>query len=100
MLITFGALVSVWGLYSFMNVPIPPGPPFFRFSDSEESKRVLTAAGFVNVRVTRVPQVWRLPSPDARQVTVSGRAVEGVTYEMVRRMGEMFGEDWSAAPES
>ena len=46
-------------------MPIPPGPPFFRFSDPEESKRVLTAAGFSEVTVTQVEQTWRLPSSDA-----------------------------------
>src|SRR5262249_51782958 len=45
--------------------PIPPGPPFFRFSDPEESKRVLAAAGFGDAAVTSVPQIWRLHSPDA-----------------------------------
>jgi hypothetical protein len=29
------------------DVPLPPGPPFFRFSDWEESRRVLLDAGFV-----------------------------------------------------
>jgi hypothetical protein len=48
-----------------MSVPIPPGPPFFRFSDPEECKRVLIAAGFRNPAVSHVPQVWRLESPDA-----------------------------------
>jgi hypothetical protein len=50
--------------YGDLAVPIPSGPPFFRFSDPNESMRVLTAAGFENVRVTHVPQVWTLPSPD------------------------------------
>ena len=44
---------------------LPPGPPFFRFSDPSESRRVLLGAGFTRPDVTRVPQVWRLPSPDA-----------------------------------
>jgi len=29
------------------DVSLPPGPPFFRFSDREESRRVLLDAGFV-----------------------------------------------------
>ena len=48
-----------------MNVPIPPGPPFFRFSDPEESKRALIAAGFSDPVVGHVKQVWRLPSSNA-----------------------------------
>jgi len=47
------------------NVPLPPGPPFFRFSDPVESERVLKAAGFNDVRVIQVPQIWRLSAPDA-----------------------------------
>jgi ubiquinone/menaquinone biosynthesis C-methylase UbiE len=50
--------------YGDLNVTIPVGPPFFRFSDPEESKRVLAAAGFMNVVAREVPQVWRLSSPD------------------------------------
>ena len=45
-------------------MPIPPGPPFFRFSDPEESKRALSAAGFAGVAVAHVQQIWRIPSPD------------------------------------
>jgi hypothetical protein len=48
-----------------MNVPIPPGPPFFRFSDPEESKRALIAAGFSDPVIGHVKQVWRLPSSNA-----------------------------------
>ena len=48
-----------------LSVPLPPGPPFFRFSDASECERVLAAAGFQAVRVTLVPQVWRFRSPEA-----------------------------------
>ena len=60
----FGIVIAAIQKYGDLNVPIPPGPPFFRFSDPNESTRVLTAAGFENVRITRVPQLWKLPSPD------------------------------------
>ena len=43
-----------------VNVPLPEGPPFFRFSDTFESVRSLKAVGFENIRTTVVPQVWRL----------------------------------------
>src|SRR5438093_5798136 len=62
--IGFGIVLSVIRKYGDLNVPIPPGPPFFRFSDAEESKRVLAAAGFANAAVNRVPQIWHLPSPE------------------------------------
>src|SRR5262249_25134752 len=47
------------------NVPLPPGPPFFRFSDAAECERVLAASGFVDCEVTRLPLEWRLGSVDA-----------------------------------
>ncbi len=45
------------------SVTLPAGPPFFRFSDPEESRRALEAAGFVDPRIKPVPLVWRLESP-------------------------------------
>jgi ubiquinone/menaquinone biosynthesis C-methylase UbiE len=48
-----------------LSIPLPPGPPFFRFSDKAECERVLAAAGFQDVLITLVPQVWRLRSPEA-----------------------------------
>ena len=47
------------------DVALPPGPPFFRFSDGEECRRVLAGAGFVAPVITQVAQVWRLPAPEA-----------------------------------
>ena len=47
-----------------VNAPIPAGPPFFRFSDPEESRRALLQAGFEQPQVKAVPQTWRLKSPD------------------------------------
>ena len=46
------------------NVPLPEGPPFFRFSDSTESKRTLRTIGFTNPSITEVQQIWHLSSPD------------------------------------
>ena len=63
--IGFGIVLGAIQKHGDLNVAIPPGPAFFRFSDPEESRRVLLAAGFSNPTVTRVPQLWRLPSADA-----------------------------------
>jgi len=43
-----------------VNVPLPEGPPFFRFSDPFESARSLKAVGFENIKTVVVPQVWKL----------------------------------------
>jgi ubiquinone/menaquinone biosynthesis C-methylase UbiE len=63
--IGFQIVIDAIQKYGDLNVPIPPGPPFFRFSDPEESKRTLAAAGFGNAAVEHVPQIWRLSSPEA-----------------------------------
>jgi len=57
--IVLGAIRS----HGDVNAPIPSGPPFFRFSDPEESARTLTACGFRNPSVAKVEQIWRLASP-------------------------------------
>jgi SAM-dependent methyltransferase len=44
------------------NVALPAGPPFFRFSDPEESRRALSDAGFADARVEPIPLVWQLDS--------------------------------------
>lgn len=60
-----GLVLRAVQLHGDMSVPLPPGPPFFRFSDPAECERVLLEAGFVAARVTQVAQVWRMDSPDA-----------------------------------
>jgi SAM-dependent methyltransferase len=47
------------------DVPLPTGPPFFRFSDSAECKRALEAVGFTDVHSTTLPLVWRFPDAEA-----------------------------------
>lgn len=58
-----------------MNAPIPPGPPFFRFSDEAECRRALTEAGFSNPEARKVPQTWRLGSSDALWEFMTGSTV-------------------------
>ena len=48
-----------------LDVPLPPAKPFFYYSDPATSEQALREAGFVQPRVTPIPQTWRLPSPDA-----------------------------------
>jgi len=48
-----------------MNAPIPAGPPFFRFSEEPECRRVLSDAGFASPQFRKIPQTWRLESPEA-----------------------------------
>ncbi len=63
--VSFHIVLRAIETHGNLNVPLPPGPPFFRFSDPDESHRVLLEGGFVTPRVNQVPQVWRLDSPYA-----------------------------------
>jgi SAM-dependent methyltransferase len=58
--IIYGAVQS----HGRMDVPLPPGPSFFLFSDPDQCERSLHAAGFRSATVIKVPQVWRMASPD------------------------------------
>lgn len=60
-----GITLSAIQRHGNIAAPLPAGPPFFRFSDSNESNRVLCQAGFERPLVQRIPQVWRLGSPEA-----------------------------------
>jgi ubiquinone/menaquinone biosynthesis C-methylase UbiE len=61
----FGIVLKAIERHGRMDVELPDGPPFFRFSDAAEATRSMTAAGFVEPRVDVVPLVWRLASRDA-----------------------------------
>jgi SAM-dependent methyltransferase len=62
--IGFGIVLGAIRAHGTLDVPLPPGPPFFRFGDEAESRRALSEAGFADVAVSLVPQRWRLPIPD------------------------------------
>jgi SAM-dependent methyltransferase len=46
------------------DVPLPPAPPMFRFSDPGECTKALSAAGFVDPKVTVLPLTWRTAKPE------------------------------------
>ncbi len=60
----FGVVYGAIESYGTLDVPLPSGPPFFRFSDSEEAARVLVEAGFVTPRTISLSLTWNLPSPE------------------------------------
>jgi ubiquinone/menaquinone biosynthesis C-methylase UbiE len=62
--IGFGIVLRAVESYGEPRVELPPGPPFFRYSDPEECERGLIAAGFESPTVTKVAQKWRLPAGD------------------------------------
>ncbi len=61
----FAIVLDAVKAHGRMDVPLPDGPPFFRFSDPAESARSMTAAGFASPTVETVPLRWRLQSGDA-----------------------------------
>jgi len=61
----FGIVLRAIETHGRLDVPLPEGPPFFRFSDPDEAARSMRAAGFVDPRVEQIPLVWRLESVDA-----------------------------------
>lgn len=61
----FGITLGAVQTHGDMNIGLPEGPPFFRFSDWEECRRSLLEAGFVDPEIKKIPQTWRLPSVDA-----------------------------------
>jgi SAM-dependent methyltransferase len=58
--IIYGAVQS----HGRMDVPLPPGPSFFLFSDPGQCEWSLEAAGFRSATASKVRQVWRMASPD------------------------------------
>ena len=61
----FGMIMRAVEQHGISNVGLPPGPPFFRFSDRVQCTAAIAAAGFGTVTISQVPQVWRFPSPAA-----------------------------------
>lgn len=60
----FGVILNAIQSHGKLGVQLPEGPPFFRFSDPAECDRALRNAGFLDVRVTRHPQIWRFQAAD------------------------------------
>jgi SAM-dependent methyltransferase len=50
--------------HATLDLGLPEGTPFHRFSEPDECRRVLTAAGFVDVGFRTVPQRWRMATAD------------------------------------
>jgi SAM-dependent methyltransferase len=63
--IGFGIVLRAVESYGEPRVELPPGPPFFRYSDPDECVRGLLVAGFESPSIIRVPQMWRLPAIDS-----------------------------------
>jgi ubiquinone/menaquinone biosynthesis C-methylase UbiE len=60
----FNIVQSAIERHGKIDVGLPVGPPFYRFSDPEECRRALLEAGFAKPTVTKIPMAWRLPSAE------------------------------------
>ncbi len=61
----FGIVMRAVEQHGSTDAKLPPGPPFFRFSDVAECSRTIAAAGFEQLKIAEVPQAWHFPSPAA-----------------------------------
>ena len=61
----FGIALRAVETFGTADVPLPEGPPFFRFSDAAETRRTLASIGFTGVEVRELPLIWRPASADA-----------------------------------
>jgi SAM-dependent methyltransferase len=61
----FGIALRAIETFGNRDVPLPEGPPFFRFSDAAETRRTLKSIGFTSVEIRELPLTWRPASADA-----------------------------------
>jgi SAM-dependent methyltransferase len=61
----FGMVLKAVEAHGRPDVPLPPGPPFFRFSDADECRDALGRAGFSEIGVRTLTLVWKVESPEA-----------------------------------
>lgn len=62
--VAFGITLDAIRHHGQLQVPMPTGPPFFRFSEEVESIATLRSVGFVSIQFRTIPQAWLLRSPD------------------------------------
>jgi SAM-dependent methyltransferase len=60
----FGIVLRVVERHGEPRFELPQGPPFFHYSDAQECKHGLTAAGFDSPKVVKIAQTWKLPAGD------------------------------------
>ena len=61
----FGIIMRAVEKHGSTDAKLPPGPPFFRFSNVAECDNAIAAAGFSDVTIIENPQTWRFPSAAA-----------------------------------
>lgn len=59
----FGVLFGALKLHGDLDVPLPHGPDFFQFSESDNMTAALQAVGLHDVTVQSVEQTWEMDEP-------------------------------------
>ena len=78
----FALIMSAIQAHGNMDVPLPPAPPIFRFSDMDECRTALLDTGFSNVRVETLPLVWKGKSgQDCLDLIYNGSVRVGILLE-------------------
>jgi SAM-dependent methyltransferase len=60
----FGLVLGAIQKHGSMDLPLPPGPPLFRFGERAECERTLRACGFEVVSTRDVTLTWEFDSPE------------------------------------
>jgi ubiquinone/menaquinone biosynthesis C-methylase UbiE len=58
----FAIVLKALEAHGNTQVPLPPAPPIFRFSDPIECRKALMQAGFVEASIVELALKWRAPS--------------------------------------
>ena len=78
----FALIMSAIEAHGNMDVPLPPAPPIFRFSDRDECRTALLDTGFADVRVETLPLVWKGKSgQDCLDLIYNGSVRVGMLLE-------------------
>jgi SAM-dependent methyltransferase len=85
----FGIVMRAVEQHGSMDARLPPGPPFFRFSDRAQCGSAIAAAGFGKVEIIEVPQVWRFPSPAAFFDGISASTVRTAALLRAQSAGDL-----------
>ncbi|MGB3496485.1 MAG: methyltransferase domain-containing protein [Elainellaceae cyanobacterium] len=86
----FGVVYQAVAAHGSLDVGLPQGPNFFLFSDPNEAKQRLEAAGFTAVSVEIVPQTWTFSTPDV--------AIAAILKGTVRAAATLKGQPEQAWP--
>ena len=60
----FGLIQGAIQAHGTVDVGLPPAPPFFRFANSEECHKTLTAAGFLAPETSKISLTWYGKTPN------------------------------------